>query len=72
MLVTLPQGAQVKGVAGEEEEEGEEVGVAEEGVQHTQLPTPHKQLWIVSMLRNLDRVRALASVICVVFLGKTL
>ena len=43
MMLTLPQEARLEGVAGEEEEEGVEVGVEEEGVQHKQLSALLKQ-----------------------------
>ena len=49
-MSTLPQEARLEGVAGEEEEEGVEVGVEEEGEQHKQLSALLKQWWIVSML----------------------
>ena len=48
MLQTHPPEEQVKGVAGEEAEEGEEVGVAEEEQQLKLLPTLHGVSWIVS------------------------
>ena len=46
MLQTHPPEEQVKGVAGGEE--GDEVGVAEEGGQHKQLQALHAVSWIVS------------------------
>jgi len=46
MLRTCPQEVQV--VEEEEVEEEEEVGVAEEGGQRKQLPTPQGVSWIVS------------------------
>ena len=43
MMLTLPQEAWLEGVAGEEEEEGVEVGVEEEGEQYKQLSALLKQ-----------------------------
>lgn len=48
------QGVQVRGVAGDEAEAGEEVDVDEEGELHKQQQTLHGLLWTVSCKMDLN------------------